>query len=208
MTTKPTKTQQARTERPLEIETPADAAVAEARAAGLLAADAAAAPVAPDRETPPDLASAEAHAAGLAVADVPVTPMAPATQPAAAVHEEKPTAIGSAAAAVADWSRFKDIPVLRPREGLPVGVFGRADPLPVGAQPLPPGQQHVRPILDRLAHHPDAVVRARAAEAIAARNSGGADAGILARATVDTAAELDRSAGRLSAHTARDGALR
>ena len=77
-------------------------------------------------------------------------------------------------------------------------VVGRkAPPMPVGPQPVRLGHAALVSVLDRLARHPDGVVRARAAEAIAARKSEAADAGILARAAIDTAKELDRSSGRV-----------
>ena len=44
-----------------------------------------------------------------------------------------------------------------------------------------------------LLEHPDSVVRAKAAEAVASLDTNAADAGILSRAAVDTARQLDRA---------------
>jgi hypothetical protein len=50
-------------------------------------------------------------------------------------------------------------------------------------------------VVDDLLEHPDAVVRAKAREAVASMDAGGAAAGILARAAIDTAREVDRAQG-------------
>lgn len=131
-----------------------------------------------------------------------VTAAAPSTQPAAAVHDRQPIAVlgvsGDALDLIQERRATQRLITAPLAEGLP----GHAAPLSPQADRFVEAVRAERKpadhgIVSRLLDHPDTVVQAKAREAIASLDADAADAGILSRAAVDTARELDRGRGTL-----------